>query len=321
MDLKQTVLLQDVIDDLINSDKSLTAPLMRLSLFSQLIKNDPLIRYIKRELEGYTFVEDDEIPDYRKTPGTLYLDLYLLGETHTQAASASLLGEEQRSHLQYLVFREAIATIEQMAIDRSKPDQTDKQIVHPLPVEILHLFEKRLKKTSPGSRVRVVGAMIAGSAYKLIEVLPIVRSRLLNFTIEVAEEFGVQIDVSAFNKKRDQNNQIIFHIMNKTEITNNGDGNVTNTGDHSKQTVNISINKGDWQKLSKTLLDHGIEEADISKLKAIVETEKPDGSKFGSKALDWITKVSGKAIQGVGKITTGVSSNLLATWIRSFYGM
>jgi hypothetical protein len=144
---------------------------------------------------------------------------------------------------------------------------------------------------------------------------------LMNFTMELVEQFGTEIEISSFRKQSKQNNQIIYHIMNKTDITNTGDGNVVNTGDYATLTANITINKGDWGNLQRTLTDHGIEEADISELKTIVETEKPENATLGDKAIEWVTKISSKVLKGIGKIATGVSSNLLAAWIKSYYGL
>ena len=63
--MKQTFLLQQVIDDLVNTDKSLSAPLIKLNYFSRLIKNQELIDYTQNELNGYK--EKEAIPAYRKT--------------------------------------------------------------------------------------------------------------------------------------------------------------------------------------------------------------------------------------------------------------
>lgn len=43
---KQTFLLQEVIDDLVNTDKSLSAPLTKLNCFGRLIKNQELTQQI-----------------------------------------------------------------------------------------------------------------------------------------------------------------------------------------------------------------------------------------------------------------------------------
>jgi hypothetical protein len=322
MDTNQTFPLQEVIDDLIDVDKSLTAPLMKLNYFARLVKNEPLLAYTTRELEGYRTVDDSEIPDYRKTPGTIYLDFYSMGATATYPVSPSILEEpEFDGHFQYLVFREGIATIEQMIKDREKGDSKDQYLEHPFPIQLLPSFEKGIKKRNPKMPIKITGGRMLGNAYKLMEILPVVRTRLMSFTMEVAEQFGVKIEISSFNKQKDTNNQTIYHIMNKTEITNTGDGNVVNTGDNAIQSANIKINKGDWNALRKTLLHHGIDESEVNDLRAIVDNEKPDGDKVGPKALDWILKVSGKAIQGVGKIATGVSSALLASLIKGYFGI
>jgi hypothetical protein len=63
----QTVLLQEIIADLTDPEKSLVSPLMKLNHFAKRIKNDIAINFTSRELEGYLGVEDEEIPAYRKT--------------------------------------------------------------------------------------------------------------------------------------------------------------------------------------------------------------------------------------------------------------
>ena len=47
--MKKTFPLQEVIDDLVNTDKSLTSALMKLNYFGRLIKNDELIHYTNNE--------------------------------------------------------------------------------------------------------------------------------------------------------------------------------------------------------------------------------------------------------------------------------
>lgn len=323
MESSKVFLLQEVIDDLINVDKTLTSPLLKLNYFAQLVKNTPLVTYTTREMEGYRTVEDSEIPEYRKTPGTLYLDLSSLGgATATHAASASLLGQtEYEDNFRYIIFREGIATIEHMVKDWESGGSKDQYIESALPFEILSSFEKGIRKRNPRIPIRVTGARILGNAYKVTEILSIVRARLMTFTMEVAEQFGVQIEISSFNKHKETNNQAIYHIMNKTEITNTGDGNVVNTGNNATQAANVSINKGDWNSLRNALKGYGVEESDIKELKTIVDNDSAEGDKIGSKTLDWILKVSGKAIQGVGKIAIGVTSALLATLIKGYIGL
>ena len=72
--MKNTFLLQEVIDDLVNTDRSLSSPLMKLNYFAKLIKNQELIEYTKNELNGY-HDKLELIPDYRRAWGTLLVDI------------------------------------------------------------------------------------------------------------------------------------------------------------------------------------------------------------------------------------------------------
>jgi hypothetical protein len=47
---KKTFLLQEVIDNLVNTDKSLVSSLMRLNYFGRFIKNHELIEYSTNEI-------------------------------------------------------------------------------------------------------------------------------------------------------------------------------------------------------------------------------------------------------------------------------
>lgn len=72
--MKDTFLLQEVIDDLVNTEKSLSSPLIKLNYFAKLIKNQKLIDYTENELQGYN-ANPELIPEYRRALGTLIVDL------------------------------------------------------------------------------------------------------------------------------------------------------------------------------------------------------------------------------------------------------
>jgi hypothetical protein len=124
-----------------------------------------------------------------------------------------------------------------------------------------------------------------------------------------------------FNKDAKQNNQIINNYT-KTEITNTGDGNVVNAGSGANITATINITKGDFNSLSKKLLEAGVEEQDVEELRTIVTEEKPDfeKNKPGPNANAWIGKMFTKILNGATKIATSAAGHLLADWIWYYYG-
>jgi hypothetical protein len=140
--------------------------------------------------------------------------------------------------------------------------------------------------------------------------------------MSIGENFGYNIEIETFNKKSESNNQTIIHQMSTT-INTSGDGNVINTGNQNQIESNVTLYKGDLARLRKELSQQGIDEADITEITEIVESEKPneENGRLGEKSNSWISKVINKSLNGIGKIATGISSNLLAALIKQYYGM
>lgn len=318
--MKQTFLLQEVIDDLVNTEKSLSAPLMKLNYFGRLVKNQELIDYTQNELNGYR--NQDNIPDYRRTIGTLFIDMQMYIHRHSGQLPVSMLEEPYRDALKYVYVREGIAAIEKLAREAESGD-SDGQIMTQLPMEMLHILQAPARKLyKSDARVDVIGARLVGNASIVVEIPNAIRTRLLEFTMSLAEMFGHDIEIESFNKKAEINNQTIIHQMNTT-INNSGDGNVINTGNQNQIENNVTLYKGDIERLQKELAKQGIEENDIIEISQIVQEEQPDleTGRLGVKSNGWISKIINKSLNGIGKIATGVSANLLATLVKQYYGM
>jgi hypothetical protein len=109
----------------------------------------------------------------------------------------------------------------------------------------------------------------------------------------------------------------------KTEINTSGDGNIVSTGDNANIHATIKITKGDIKALQSHLETQGVDQEDIHEISEIVQNEQPDleNNRLGEKSNNWILKILGKSLNGIGKVATGISSNLLATFIKHYYGM
>jgi hypothetical protein len=321
MSTRNQFFIEDVLKELMDEQKSLSGPLLRLKYFAVRTNNGDLDKFVTREIEGYSGLHPDELPDYRKAPGKIFVEISVYGQSKTIETTAAILNNpEYEKGFQYAVFREGVATIEQMAKDLIATRKMEPYIATPFPAEMYPYFERGLNKINEYP-IRVKGAHLASNPYRLTEVLPTVRSRLIKFVSELANEFGYEIDITIFNQQQSDNNKIVYQIMNHTEIHTSGDGNVVNTGNSANIGASITITKNDWQALSKQLSDQGVDTADITELHSIVREEVPDNGSLGNRTIDWILKVSGKALKGIGKIATGVSSNLLATLIKGYYGI
>lgn len=320
--MKKTFLLQEVIDDLVNTDKSLSAALMKLNYFAKLIKNQELIDYTEHELNGYK-QNIDKIPSYRKTGGRLFIDFQAYIHKHSgKELPISMIDEKYQDAFRYIYIAEGIAAVEYHAKEVQGKDSTG-HISNELPMDLLSILQtpaSQFYKTDV--RIDVIGARILGNSSVVIEIPNAIRTKLLDFAMSISDTFGYDIEIETFNKKADINNQTIIHQMNTT-INNSGDGNVINTGNENQIENNVTLYKGDIERLQKELRQQGIEDADIEEISQIVTTENPksESNLLGEKSNSWISKIINKSLNGIGKIATGVSANLLATFIKQYYGM
>lgn len=320
MDNTNNFVLQEVINDLTSSEKSLATPLMRILYFAKRIKHDELIQLVSSELNGYTAQLD--IPNYRKTLGTIEVDVQAGYNTHKVNLPPIMIDEKYRDIISYVRIKEGIGTVEKWVID-SKKDNKNNSLSRSFPIQMVSILQPGIAKLyKSDTPVHAVGFRVYTTTDIAIQIIISVRAMLLGLLMEIGEKFGYNIDITSFRQNQLQNNQKITNYMH-TEIHNTGDGNINNTGDDSSIIATITINKGDIQKLNNELQKLGIDEADIEELTDIVKNDMPDpdrkilGSKTNSKILD----IMGKALSGVGKIATGASGNIIATMIKQYYGI
>lgn len=320
--MKQTFLLQEIIDDLVNTDKSLSSPLIKLNYFAKLIKNKHLIDFTQNELNGYNN-KTDLLPDYRKAKGTLFIDFQAHIHKHKgKQLPISMIDEQYRESLENIYVSDGIAVIEKLANDALAKNSTG-QIAKELPVEMFSVIQKTARELYVSDvQIHLIGARVTANSSVVIEIPNAIRTKLLDFVMYIADNFGYNIEIESFNKKSDINNQTIINQMNTT-INNNGDGNLINTGNENQIENNVSLYKGDLERLNNELNKQGISEEDLQELNVIVKSENPnyENNRLGEKANGWVSNIINKSLNGIGKIASGISSNLLATIIKQYYGM
>jgi hypothetical protein len=312
-------ILEEVIEDLVNTEKSLVSPLMKLYYFAKRVKNNELTEFISKELNGYPNRSD--LPAYRKVPGHLMVTLQAGYNTHEKPMPASILDPPFNEMFKYVYITEGIKAIE-TSIDQMRASKTGLDFAANIAMEFLHHLQPAARKLfRTDALVDVVGAKVIGNNNSLLQVVETVRAKLLDLVMDMGDKFGYNIEIASFQKDEQQNNQIINNYM-KTEITNTGDGNIVNTGQGTTINATININKGDFESLRNKLLNEGVEEADIEELRTIVTEEEPDreGKKLGTRANGWIGGMFAKILGGATKIAQSAAGHLLADYIWHYYG-
>ncbi len=310
-------LLQEIVVDLIDSDKSLVSPLMKLNYFGMRTKNIELTKFTLKEINGYKR-EDEDIPSFRFSRPQLYVTAQAHIHTHRKEMPISKLPPLLKEKFTKTPILEGIAILEKMSIAIGSNNES-QQLFQQLPMEMLSYIQPVFEKLyRTDTYLTVSGATLVKNGYIVIEILNNVRTNLLKFVMEILEKFGGEIQIDKFNKNQKENNQTINNYMSTT-INNAGDGNVINAGESSKVEASITINKGDIKALQNELEKIGVPKLEIEEISDIVENKNLDNEikDLGDKEKNWISKT----ISGVGKVATGISSNLIASLIKQYYGM
>ena len=219
----QTLVLQEVVNDLVNTNSPLESALLKLNYFARLTKNDELTQYTEAEINRYN--HETTVPVYRQAISRLIINIQTgLGNSHIEELPIVMLPEPFNVELRHHRIQEGVRVIENMIQNTNLVDHPE--IEKRLPMEMLSMLQEpasRLFRTRGG--VTVIAARTTANAIVLTQILSTVRSRLLAFSMKIAEEYGFEIQLHPFQPNESVNNQIVNNFF-RTEVINHGDYNV-----------------------------------------------------------------------------------------------
>ncbi|GAA4239620.1 hypothetical protein GCM10022291_34700 [Postechiella marina] len=306
-------LISQIINELIDSEKSINGALLKTKVLASRIQNKELLDWVNGELNGYSSAK--YLPEYRKNITSYLKGNYVNGNMKYTNQPIPTIGLDKifQKNLQSTEFQDSITALENLI------DNNDSStLASPLRAEIVGMIEENwIGMGNPYLQLMNVSKIIAKSA--IVEVVSKVRNKLLDFMLKVDEEFGSLTEIKDLKEKQKE----ISTIMSQTIINTSGDGNVVNTGDKNKISAKIIIEKGNKDALVKHLQESGVSEQDTAELIEIIDTEEPNSENktFGKKVNDWTKKMIGKAVDGTWNISLGAAGNLLAEAIGKYYGM
>ncbi len=299
-------LVATIINELVDTTISLTSPLLKTQVLASRIKNKELLDWVTQELNGYQ--KKEELPNYRKTHGKLTAT-YINGnyQFNDQILSTIQFGREMDLLMREITLPQSLETLESLS-------NGHHNIGIDFNAEIIRILQNSFEENNP--YMQIISARCTTSISFVKDILATVRSKLLQLMLKIEEELGAESEIEnikGFNKE-------ITKIMNNT-IINNGDGNVTNTGEHSKIDANIKIKKGDQSRLSSTLKENKVNNDDIRELLSIIDLEQPKAGVFGLKVNNWVQKMVGKALDGTWQIGIATAGVVLGEALNHYYGI
>lgn len=317
-------LLQKVLSELMDDKSSLIGPLMKLQYFAIRTGNDELLEYVLSELNGYN--RKDILPDYRTALAIINVDIQFGTTIHPDMEiPVEMIDTKHKELFREFTLTESMSVLEQMSLTNLESKNHSDYLVLNLPLTYINYFQDAASKLykNPYLRTEVISAKLKTNKNIILRALTSVRSRLLTFCLEIGSNFGYEISIENYNKSQILNNQKITNYMT-TIINNNGDGNIANTGDNSNIHATITISKGNREQLSKKLEELKIDREDIKEINQIIDKEAAsiiENNNLGDSTIEWITKVTGKALKGVGSIAKEVTSSLLANLLMQYFGI
>jgi hypothetical protein len=111
-------LIDQIIEDLINTDKSLVSALLKTKVLASRIDNSELLTWVNNELVGYS--DYDKVPKYRSAKLAYQCTLKQGWDTvSNQQLPLLMFPEEVRQNLMAKLFNEGVEALEEMSSGNS----------------------------------------------------------------------------------------------------------------------------------------------------------------------------------------------------------
>jgi AbiTii len=301
----QHMLLDEIIDLLSRNDGSLTGPLLKTKVLLHQIGKKELSEWVNKELNGYS--DEAAVPPYRVVSARVLANLMNPGwSMQSHPIPLGHLDPDERDRLEKSPMTASVAVIERFASDKKG------RLARPIPMEANNRLSKGL-----GGGFRVQQAWCELNSTEIKNILVNVRSRLLDFLLELRDSIG---DVkSEADLKARANSLDTANLFNNAIF---GDNAMVIVGHRNIQSVRTAVAKGDFDALSRTLADLGVPSAEICELEAAVRKDEAEAGRpsLGGSTGSWFTRLLGKAAQGAIDIGTDLVSTAVSKALISFIG-
>ena len=260
--------------------------------------------WVNFELNGYP--DRDSVPEYRILPAQVLVNAsngaYRIISHHIPMGH---LEDKDREVIETIRMDRSLAVLEEVT------EKDSGGLQRHIPMELYGLLGKGLDN---GYQIESAWSKIDRTS--VLQMLTQVRSRLLDFVLEMNEQFPSELN-------KDQVKERISSVDTENLFNNAifGDNTTILVGSSNSQNVsNVSI-KGDFGALAEILEKNGVSESDISSLKDAIEQDSSransESKEFGPAVKSWLQMMLSKAVEASWNVELGVASSLLATALNN----
>ena len=233
LDFKE--LAENILADLMN-DKSLSDVLLKMKIFASVRKDDELLDWVIKELNGYGEVAP---PKYRILPSELKIKVHVpyRGENWTEFPTELVRNDQARERLSNIPFHQSVAEIENI----SKSCAKDSLVKARVPVFAYSYFSEFINGDIQDAYQYTTPAAVS-------QIVVSIKSVLIDFLLEIDKEENIN-----FNTFIKTNPQMITN--NYYGIINTGSGEVNAEGATIVNGDNNIISTDSKQELLKILAE------------------------------------------------------------------
>jgi hypothetical protein len=300
-------LLTEIIDGAADDAVRLQTLLRKCLILAAKLKNERLRVWASSELNGYE--NKEELPPYR------CLDVqskgFLLGpfqsQINDQPLATGVMKPEHRDFATKAFLMDPIAAYETMAGDKSEGSFRSDW-----PGDLVAMYQSKFAKGWVLNR-----AWQELSLGNIVAIVDTVRTRLLQFTLEIQDEIGDETDdlaQAAPDKVERAVGTIIYGGYNVVA------GLIT--GDVRIQTQQMVV-EGDFISLSNALAATGVPQDKIKELERAVEQDRAAGAEkgFGERVRGWMSKAGSYTARAAGEAASHVSKEAITAAVLAYFGL
>jgi len=282
-------LINEIIEILSSENCNLENALIKTKILLHKMGEKSLLTWVNQELNGYEDLKS--VPNYRKTKNLVVGTLQNYTTRYTNQPIPTMhLKNDELDFFTIMKFSDSISMLESLSKNK------EETLFFSLDIEFAPLLTKSL---DPSLNVINLNRQISKS--QILGILTQIRSRLLDFVLDISEKIPEDIsdkDIKSKSKEIDTK-EIFKHAI--------FDGNITiNIGDNNdNKSIQVQNN---FESLLQKLEEYNLNSKDIEDLKESIEKDKTtinhEKKEFGSNVQKWLKRISTKigdklAIDGI----------------------
>ncbi|PSV30323.1 hypothetical protein [Photobacterium sp. GB-72] len=300
-------LLRDIQTSVISDSPNLSSVLLKLRLLAARLNSDLLGDWISYEFSGYP--KDVDVPDYRKVvvsfTGTFNGGF---GSSITNAAIPTYLIEKfVGKGASTRIVDDGIGTIDDLV---KHADNTGNGMIN---MDYSNYIMYLQGKVYPDYACNNISGSFARTS--CVQIQNEVKSRILNFTIELEKAIPSAASITIEPKDSDRaNDSEVSRIVYKTVYN-------ISAGNNAK--IGINHFQGNLDALTSEIKELGFSSEDAEELAKIVENEEPTSKEepLGQRAKSWMADNLKKIGEGSSKVAVGVATTVITEAIKKYYGL